>query len=138
MVDEKQNKNELEQTTTEIIARIVQVANLVDQISPEHRVGEGIRELADKLKGQVTTLAAANPDIDVLDDFVLSDAPKKKPTEELKELAIANCLDTFRLYKALSSSCQSSFTSDSLKAVEVLGTHARELLNYLATHKMME
>ena len=126
-------KEELQALINEMSSRVVKVAELVDKVFPEQEVGIGIKECADKLCSYVQAVSVMPKEIhDELDTDPLADFAITKPTtvEDLKRLALENCISTFKRLKKFESR-EGDLTDNQVGELDVLSTHARELFTTL-------
>jgi len=133
MTDETMTKEELQAVINEMSSRVVKVAELVDQVFPDQAIGTGIKDCTEKLCGYVKTFSAATPIRDEMDDLLLDDttAPKPVTIDELKALALKNCIDTFTLLEKFNTSEPRDLTEQQLRELDIRSTHARELFTIL-------
>jgi hypothetical protein len=64
-------------------------------------------------------------------DFNIEDLPIVTPTtdqEALKALAVKDCIATFKVLDTLRSQTKDNLSDLHIRTIDVLGTHARELL----------
>lgn len=130
-MEERLNKDELEQVIKETTARIIKVAEVVDQVFPDKGMGEQLKESASRLCGHVNSLTNL-VEQDEMDNILIDDLPVKKEAslDDLKSMAANECYATL---KTLASTRALTVppSDEQLKAIEVLGTHARGLLSIL-------
>lgn len=124
-------KEELQAVINEMSSRVVKVAELVDQVFPDQEVGIGIKECADKLCGYVQAVSAAPKEIhDELDMDPLTVVAKPATVEDLKRLALENCVAAFKKLKKFELR-DGDLTDNQIGELDVLSTHARELFTTL-------
>ena len=119
--------SELQSVITEMTARVTKVAELVDHVLPDSGVGAGVKDCAAKLQQHVYTLAARAAGVEILDEIEkVSDI-----TEKLKILAVNDCIATFKLLESIRAGNTDHPTELSIKGLDILSTHARELFSHL-------
>jgi len=124
--------DELNGVINEMLTRITKVADLVDQAFPDRDAGTGIKACADKLRGHVNVLAIRAEDNN--DDILIEDIPTRVMDiwDGLKELAIKDCTATFKALEVIRNNSKDNMGELQLRTIDVLGTHARELFDYLS------
>lgn len=137
MVDEKTSEqmtnDELNGVINEMLTRITKVADLVDQAFPDKDAGTGIKACADKLRGHVHVLTTRAEEDHNIDDVLIDDLPTRAVNiwDSLKELALKDCIATFKALNVIRENSKDNMGDLQLRTIDVLGTHARELFDYL-------
>jgi hypothetical protein len=109
------NKEELANVVNELIQRVVGVAEVADKVWVGDNVGPDIRNCADVIKQH-------------LDQIVMEKEKEDAKEENLRELAIKNCSNTF---KHLETFDPKTLRSTDIKMFEILTTHSRELFELI-------
>ena len=144
MVDEKTSEqmtnDELNGVINEMLTRITKVADLVDQAFPDRDAGTGIKACANKLRGHVNVLTTRAEEDHSIDDVLIEDMPTRQVNieaiwESLKELALKDCIATFKALEMIRTNSKDNMGDLQLRTIDVLGTHARELFDYLTKLK---
>jgi hypothetical protein len=132
IMEERLNKDELERVIKETTARIMKVAEVVDQVFPDKGMGEQLKESASRLCGHVNSLTNLVAQ-DEMDNMLIDDLPIKKEVivtvDELKIVATNECSAIFKMLETTRNKI--NLSTEDLRAIEVLGTHARGLLSLL-------
>jgi hypothetical protein len=141
-VTEKLTKDELQNVISVMTARVVKVAELVDQVFPDQEVGAGIKDCAAKLRGHVqclTDMHEHEPDTDL--DFTVNNLPinvNNITRKELTTLAAQDCMATFKILESFRSKLEAASPAETfelqLRVLDVLGTHAREEMRTLTSY----
>jgi len=137
-MDIKEMTNEeLSNLANEMLPRVSALGELVGQTFPEKNAGPAIAECVNVLQSCMTVLterANAVNQLHEIDDFgIIDDMPTNKPAtlEVLKELAMKDCVATFKALETIRTNSKDNMGDLQLKTIDVLGTHARELFNAL-------
>ena len=140
MVDEKTSEqmtnDELNGVINEMLTRMTKVADLVDQAFPDKDAGPGIRVCADKLRSHVNVLTTRADEDHNMDDVLIDDIPTRQVNidsiwNSVKELALKDCIATFKALEVIRNNSKDNMGDLQLRTIDVLGTHARELFDYL-------